>query len=153
MKIFPATILRQHRTDRKLMGLLREQCAESRKGHLRYCCNQVWTTNGGRILWNATPICETFKISCLMGETPYERRFGMPVNGPVIPFEAMVENHPISAKDQSGLHQFGAKVLPSIFLDHALYAGKETLWSQTLEKWRRWTHQNSTPGGSMQRKC
>ena len=34
VKIFPGIILRQHRTDWKLMGLLREQCAESRKGHL-----------------------------------------------------------------------------------------------------------------------
>ena len=37
------------------------------------------------------------------GKTPYERRFGMPFNGPVIPFEAMVEYHTISAKDQSRL--------------------------------------------------
>ena len=90
------------------------------------------------------------------GKTPYERRFGMPFNGPVIPFGAMVEYHPISAKDQSRLHQFGAKVLPGKFLGYALYAvksGKETLWSQTLKNWRRWTHQNSTPEGSMQRKC
>ena len=35
----------------------------------------------------------------------------------------MVEYHPISAKDQSRLHQFGAKVLPGIFLGYALYAG------------------------------
>ena len=38
------------------------------------------------------------------GKTPYERRFGMPFNGPVIPFGAMVEYHPISAKDLSRLH-------------------------------------------------
>ena len=57
------------------------------------------------------------------GKTPYERRFGMRFNGPVIPFGAMVEYHPISAKDQSRLHQFGAKVLPSIFFGYALYAG------------------------------
>ena len=47
----------------------------------------------------------------------------MSFDGPVIPFGAMVENHPISAKDQSRLHQFGAKVLPGIFLGYALYAG------------------------------
>ena len=58
------------------------------------------------------------------GKTPYERRFGMPFNGPVIPFGAMVECHPISAKDQSRLHQFGAKVLPGIFLGCALNAGR-----------------------------
>ena len=56
------------------------------------------------------------------GNTLHERRFGMPFNGPVIPFGAMVEYHPISAKDQSRLHQFGAEVLPGIFLGYALYA-------------------------------
>ena len=58
------------------------------------------------------------------GKTPYERRFGMPFNGPVIPFGVMVKYHPISAKDQSRLHQFGAKVLPAIFLGYALHAGR-----------------------------
>ena len=57
------------------------------------------------------------------GKTSYERRFGMHFNGPVIPFGATFEYHPISAKDQSRLHQFGSKVLPGIFLGYALYAG------------------------------
>ena len=34
---------------------------------LRCYCSSVWVTTGGRILWNATAICETFKIFCLMG--------------------------------------------------------------------------------------
>ena len=58
------------------------------------------------------------------GKTPYGRRFGIPFNRPVIPFGAMVEYQLISAKDQSRLHQFGAKVLPGIFLGYVLYAGK-----------------------------
>ena len=58
------------------------------------------------------------------GKTPFERRFGKPYNGPVIPFGAMVEYHPISAKDLSRLHQFGPKVLPGIFLGYVLYAGR-----------------------------
>ena len=141
---------------RNKMGLLKEQCAESRTGHLLYCYSPTWMKNCGLILWNATVICETFKTSLADGKTPYERRSGMPFNGPVTPFRAMVEYHPIPAKDPSRLHQFGAKVLPGIFLGYALYAGKfgkETLWSQTLKKWRRWTHLNSTLEGSMQRKC
>ena len=76
--------------------------------------------NGGRIPWSVTAICETFKISCL---TPYERGFGVPCNGPVTPFGAMVEYYPISAKNLSRLHQFGPKVLPAIFLGSALHAG------------------------------
>ena len=43
-------------------------------------------------------------------------------DGPVIPFGAMVEYHPISAKGQSRLHMFGAKVLPGIFLGYVLFA-------------------------------
>ena len=54
------------------------------------------------------------------GKTPYERRFGQPVKGPIIPFGSLVEYHPITAKDQSRIHQFGKKVLPGLFLGYAL---------------------------------
>ena len=92
VKNCPGIIVRQHHPDRKQMGLLREQCVESRKGHLRYCCNQVWTMSGG-------------------GKTQDEMWFGIPLNGPVIPFGAMFEYHPISEKDLSRLHHFGSKSL------------------------------------------
>ena len=55
-------------------------------------------------------------------KTPNERRFGMPFNGPVIPFGAIVEYHFISAKDQSGLHQCEVNVLSGKFLGYASYA-------------------------------
>ena len=38
-----------------------------RRVNLQCCCSQVWMNNGGQIPWNAFPICETFKISYLMG--------------------------------------------------------------------------------------
>ena len=57
------------------------------------------------------------------GKTPYERCFGDPFKGPLIPIGAMVEYHPISARDQSRIHQFGKKVLPGIFLGYELTAG------------------------------
>ena len=57
------------------------------------------------------------------GKTPYERCFGQPFKGPIIPFGSLVEYHPITAKDQSRIHQFGQKVLPGLFLGYALYAG------------------------------
>ena len=57
------------------------------------------------------------------GKTPYERRFGQPFKGPIIPFGSLVEYHLITAKDQSRIHQFGKKVLPGLFLGYALYAG------------------------------
>ena len=71
-------------------------------------------------LWNA--ICEMSKDLLVEGEIPYERRFGEPFNGPIIPFRVMVEYCPISARDQSKLHQFGKKVLPGIFLGYVLIA-------------------------------
>ena len=48
---------------------------------------------------------------------------GQPLKGPIIPFGSLVEYHPITAKDQSRIHQFGKKVLPGLFLGYALYAG------------------------------
>ena len=58
------------------------------------------------------------------GKTPYERRFGQSLKGPIIPFGSLVEYHPITAKDQSRIHQFGKKVLPGLFFGYALYAGR-----------------------------
>ena len=57
------------------------------------------------------------------GKSPYERQFGMPFDGPVMLYGAMVECHPTSAKNQPRPHQSGAKVLPGIFLGYALHAG------------------------------
>ena len=116
-------IVRRHHTDRKQMVLLKEQCAQERKAPLLYCCNQVWMKVGGQILWNVIPVRETSQIYYLMGKTPYERRFGQPFKGPIIPLGSLVEYHPITAKDQSRIHQFGKKVLPGVFLGYALYAG------------------------------
>ena len=56
-------------------------------------------------------------------KTPDERRSGQPFTGPIIPFGSLVEYHPITAKGQSRIHQFGKKVLPGLFLGYALYAG------------------------------
>ena len=58
------------------------------------------------------------------GKTPYERRFGEPLKGPIIPFGSLVKYYPISAKDLLRLHQLGPKVLPGIFIGCALNAGE-----------------------------
>ena len=60
------------------------------------------------------------------GKTPYERRSGKPFKGPINSFGLVVEYYPITAKDQSRIHQFGKKVLPGLFLGYALYA--EGIW-------------------------
>ena len=48
---------------------------------------------------------------------------GRPLKGPFIPFGSLVEYYPITAEDQSRIHQFGKKVLPGLFLGYALHAG------------------------------
>ena len=76
--------------------------------------------------WADSMECYCFKILDLSsdGKTLYERRFGEPFKGPVVPCGSMVEYEPISTKDQSRIHQFGRKVLSGIFLGYALYAGR-----------------------------
>ena len=89
------------------------------------------------------------------GKTPYERRFGQPFEGPIIPFGSLIEYHPITAKDQSRIHQLGKKVLPGLFFDTLCTRGEfgtVTQWLETLRSWKRWTHRKSTQKDSMQRK-
>ena len=77
--------------------------------------------------WEDSLECYTYlrNVTDLLsdGKTPHERRFGQPFKGPISPFGSLVEYHPITAKDQSRIHQFGKKVLPGLFLGYALYAG------------------------------
>ena len=101
--------------------------------------------------WTDSMECYTYlrNVTYLLsdGKTPYERRFGQPFKGPIIPFGSLVEYHPITAKDQSRIHQFGKKVLPGLFLGYALYAGG--IWKGS---WKRWTHRKSTRKDSMRKR-
>ena len=78
-------MLSRHRSDTN--GNCWEQVRRTKKKQC--CCNQVWTKNGGLILRSVIAICETFKISWLMGI--HHVIGGVPLNGPVISFGAMVE--------------------------------------------------------------
>ena len=86
---------------------------------LQSCLNESW--------WADSMECYTYlrNVTDLLsdGKTPYERRLGQPLKGPIIPFGSLVEYHSITAEDQSKIHQFGKKVLPGFFLGYALYAG------------------------------
>ena len=117
------TIARLHHTDQKQIGLLREQCAKLKKGHLLYCCNQVWMKHGGRIPWNANAICETFKIFCLMGKHRMKGDLKNRFKGPILPFGSLGKYHPVSTKDQSRIHKFCKTVLSDIFIGYVLYVG------------------------------
>ena len=76
--------------------------------------------------WADSMECYTYlrNVTDLLSDrkTPCERRFGQPFKGPIIPFGLVVEYDPVTAKDQSRIHQFGKKVLPGLSLGYALYA-------------------------------
>ena len=101
---------------------------------------------GGQILWNVKPICETSTDLLSDGKTPYERRFGQPFKGPIIPYGSLVEYHPITAKDQSRIHLERKSYVDcsSDTLCTRGEFGKVTYLLQTLRSWRRWTHRKST---------
>ena len=89
------------------------------------------------------------------GKTPYERRFGEPFKGPIIPFGSLVEYHPITAKDQSRILNLERKSHLDCSLDTLCTRGeigRVTEWLQTLTSCKRWTHLKSTQKDSMQRK-
>ena len=75
-------------------GIAERACAASRKGLLLYCRNEVWMKNGGAD--SMERCCYLRNIQDLLsdGKTPFERRFGIPFKGPIIPFGAMVEYYP-----------------------------------------------------------
>ena len=93
---------------------------------------------GGRIPWNATLICETFKISCLMGR---------------LHMKDALEN---LFRDQ--LSRFGSLVWELPYLCEKPV--KNPWWNlegwhngcKTLRSWKRWPHRESTQKDSMQRK-
>ena len=105
------------------MGLLKEQYAEWKKVPLQYCCNQVWMKNGGWGSMECYTYLRNFQDLVWWENSMWKEVRRYHLMAPVIPSGAMVEYHPVSAKDQSRLHQFGPKVLASIFLGYALYAG------------------------------
>ena len=88
--------------------------------------------------WADSMECDTYlrNVTDLLsdGKTPYERRFGQPFEGPIIPFGSLVEYHPITAKNQSGIHQFGKKVLPGLFLGYAARIWKGDVLVADLEE-------------------
>ena len=123
MKIFPGIIVRRHHTDQKQMGLLKRAVRRVKEGTSAVLLQSGLDENW----WADSMECYTYlrNVQDLLsdGKTPYERRFGKPFEGPIIPFGSLVEHYPISAEDQSRIHRFGKKVLPGLFLGYALYAG------------------------------
>ena len=107
---------------------------------------------GRQIAWNVKPICETFKISCLMG-----RHHTKDVLENILKDQSFRLVHWLSIT--LSLQKTGQE---SINLERKSYLdcssdtlctrrefGRVTSWLQTLRSWKRWTHQKSTLKDSM----
>ena len=137
------------------MGLLREQCAEWREGTSAVLLQSGLDENWWADSMEWYTYLRNIQDFVAEGKTPYERRCGEPFEGPIIPFGAMVEYHPISTRDQSNFQQLGKTVFPGIFRAYALIAGefgKETLWLRISRNWKRCTYQQFVLGESMRKK-
>ena len=79
--------------------------------------------NGGQIPWNAMPICEAFKISCLMGRLHTKDVLGNHKKDRLFHLVHWLSITPFLRKTSQESINFGKYVLPGLFLGHALYAG------------------------------
>ena len=102
---------------------------------------------GGQIPWSVIPVCETFKISCLM-----EKLHTRDVLGNHLKDQSFRLVHWLSITlflretDQESIN-----LERKSYLDCSLDTlrtrgefGRVTYWLQTLRSWTRWTHQKST---------
>ena len=111
-----------------------------RRGHLQYCCDQVWTKNGGWISMEC--YCYLRNIHDLLSDGKDSIRKDDSENlfkGPIIPFGSPVEYYLIfceKTSQESIIWQ--EKSYLDCFLGYVLYDGwiweRETSWSQTLRK-------------------
>ena len=83
--------------------------------------------NGWLILCNALVLCEMFKTSAQTGK---HLMSGVSEDHLGARFGAMAECHPISAKDQSRLHQVGKKFFTGVFRGYVLIVG--TIWKGNI---------------------
>ena len=110
--------------------------------------------------WADSMECYTYlrNVTDLLSDrkTPYERRFGQPFKGPIIPFGSLVEYQ---------LYLLRRTSQESINLERKSYLdcssdtlctrgefGRVTCSSQTLRSWRRWTHRKSIRKDSMRKR-
>ena len=126
VKISPGIIARLHQTDQRQNGIGERAVRRVKEGTsavlLQSGLNENWLADSMECYTYLRNVTDLFSD----GKTPCGRRFGQPFKRPIIPFGSLVEYHPITAKDQSRIHQFGKKVLPGLFLGYALYA--EGIW-------------------------
>ena len=98
--------------------------------------------NGGRIPWNVTAICETYKIFCLVGK--HLMRDGSEYHLTDQQYRLAQWSHitlflrKTYREDINLVHKF-CQVYSLDMRYTRRESGKETSWSQTLKNWSRWT--------------
>ena len=154
VKIFPGIIVHRHHTDRKQMGLLKEQCAGVKEGTsavlLQSRMDEQW--------WAHSMECSAYlrNIQDLLSErkTPCERLFGEPLDGPIIPFGSLVEYYPVLRKTSQESISLERKSCLDYSLDTFLRGANLEGWHfgcRLLRSWKRWTHLKSTRKDSMRK--
>ena len=118
MKSYLGIIVHLRLTVPRQMVLLRERCTELRQELLLYCCNQAYTKSSGRIPWNDTAICETFKTSYRKGKHLVKGDLEKHSELSIILFL------PKTSQDSIKMER---KFLPCFFLGYALYACRKFL--------------------------
>ena len=89
------------------------------------------------------------------GKTPYERRFGKPFEGPIIPFGYWLSiTLELRKTSQESINLESKSYLDCSSDMHCTRGefGKVTYRSQTLRSWRRWTHRKSTQKDAMRKR-
>ena len=115
VNIYHGIIALQHAIDPRRMGIAERAVRRVLEGTfsvlLQWGLGEKWWADSKECC------CYLRNVLDLLADrkTPYERRFGEPFKGQIIPYAAMVEYHPIPVRDQSRLHQFGENVIPGIF--------------------------------------
>ena len=99
---------------------------------------------------------DSMECFCLMGRHPMEGGSEYHLMAPLFLFERWSNNTQFQLKTYRDCINLAQKSCQVYSLDTRYTreeSGKETKWSQTLKNWSRWTHLNTTPEGSMLRKC
>ena len=124
VKIFPGIIVRRLHTDQKQM-IRRVKEDTSAVLFLSGLDENYWEDSMEYYIYlrNVQELLSDGKI-------PYERRFGTTFKESIIPFDSLFEYYPISAKDQSRIHQFGKKIFSGLFHGCALFAGE--FWKDNI---------------------
>ena len=109
-----------------------------------------------QIPWNAILICETFKISSLMGRLQTKDVLENLLKGQSFLLVHWLSIILFLRKTSQESINFGKKVLLGLLFGYALYAGgiwKGDIMVADMRNWKRWMHLKSMLGGSMRRKC